>query len=160
MKKLIEFLSEENQDTIVYVGTIRGSGWIVIDTAENLMKKLDDVNIQLIKEAERIVKNSQIKLDSLPISIVDTQKQIAECDDEKELKKLNKKLANLEKNYATAYNSRMLYKQTLNKWIPLKDRGIYKQHEHETDIIGTCVLVSGFEKGKYWLYEEQFKTKK
>lgn len=157
--KLNEFLSKVDKNEMVYIGTVRGSGWIIIDTAENLLVKLEEVDEQLKKEAKRIVKDSQKKLDSLPTSIVELQKEIAELKDAKEVKKAKSKLARAETAYATAYNQRALYQKSLDKWMPMGNRLVHDTYEHETDEIGTCVRVSGHEKGKYWSYDEQFKTK-
>ena len=160
MNKLNEFLSKMESNEMVYLGTIKGSGWLIIDTAENLLGKLDELNTQLIKAAECTVQRSQKVLNELPSFIVATQNEIAECSDEKEVKKLKKKLANYETKYATAYNNRLMYGKALNKWTPVKNRLVHKTEVHESEIVGTCVLISGFENGKYWFYEEQFKTKK
>lgn len=65
MKKLmkeIDKLVEVNPQTMVYLGTMEGSGWLIIDTAENFSKRIDEWSLLNYTQLEkrRNVKSEEI----------------------------------------------------------------------------------------------------
>ena len=150
MKTLKTVLKEIEAYEVVYIGTIRGSGWLVIDTAQNVLNQLEEINEDMKREARRMIDQSQDRLNDLPTSIVAVQNEIKNCNDEDELKKLKSRLLGFERTYASSYNSRMLYEKSLRSWKPIAKRGVHDMYEHKSEP-GTCIILTGFESGKYWL---------
>lgn len=156
-KNLNEFLERQNPEDLLYIGTEEGGGWLIIDTVKNVLGLLDKVDLKLRKYCEDVIANYQRDLDRLPEDIVDTQKELAWAEEKGDIELLalnRRKLAKKEANYVSAYAGRKKYQSSLNTWKSFGERKLLDIYPNTSDKPGTCVLISGFEKGDYWFKEE------
>ena len=158
MKKLkfIEFLKEQDSNEVIYLGTKDGSGWIVIDTAETIINNMK--KIEKIVRSRIVTKNKKAQniLDTFPSLIVKVQDELKESiTDKEEIKKLENKLWRLESKYNSAFGTRKKLSKTLKSWKTIGNRIVEESYDHETDVIGKCVLLEGFDDGTLWFKGEK-----
>lgn len=158
MKKLkfIEFLKEQDSNEVIYLGTKDGSGWIVIDTAETIINNMK--KIEKIVRSRIVTKNKKAQdiLDTFPSLIVKVQDELKESImDKEEIKKLENKLWGLESRYNSAFCTREKLSKTLKSWKTIGNRIVEESYDHETDVIGKCVLLEGFDNGTLWFKGEK-----
>ena len=161
-KTFLEFLNEQKPEEMVYVGTFKGSGWLYIDTAQNLIEKIDDIEKKIRKDAERTLKTAQTRLGNIPGEIVAVQeevKKLTERGNKEALNKAKNSLLLLEHKFVSAFNTRELYSKALLTWTIFGKRIVKDTYKHETDVEGICILVDGFENGKLWFKDEEEKLK-
>ena len=101
MKTFEEFLNKQNEDDIIYVGTKNGSGWIVIETAKDLINNMQKVEKLVHRRVKETNKRSKEKLIKIPGLIVDSYKRIEELDPKsddynKTVKQINSSIRRLE----------------------------------------------------------------
>lgn len=162
MKTFEEFLNKQNEDDIIYVGTKNDSGWIVIETAKDLINNMNKVEKLVHRRVKETNKRSKEKLIKIPGLIVDSYKRIEELDPKsddynKTVKQINNSIRRLESEFASAYTIRNKTNKTLEHWIHMKDRPVIETYEHETDIKGICCLLKGDENGTLW-FKGEYKT--
>lgn len=157
MKKLINVLKELPGSELVYVGTKHGSNWILIEPAEKVIANLDKIDEILHKRCLEGFNRSVLLTETMPYRIVELLDQIKDTKNktEKEEEELRKKLLNAESMYTNNINTRGKYKKHLDTWIKVKDRMVIKMYPKETDDVGTCILMSGFENGNLWYKGEK-----
>lgn len=150
----INFLKKQEENEIIYLGTKLGSNWIVIDTAKNIIDKIDKLETYLHKQAVKNLNTSKIRMKELPYNITETLDRLKEKSDVDEVKKLKHRLDSYEKRYVSAYNTKVKYERALSSWKAVGNRLVVEHCKHETDIVGTCVLIEGFEDGSLWFKGE------
>lgn len=151
----INFLKKQEENEIIYLGTKHGSNWIVIDTAKNIIDKIDKLENYLHKQAVKNLSTSKNRMKELPYNITETLDRLKEetekeKSDVDEVKKLKRRLDSYEKRYVSAYNTKVKYERALSSWKTVGNRLVVESYKHETDIVGTCVLIKGFEDGSLW----------
>lgn len=159
-KTFMDFLKEQENDEMIYVGTKDGAGWIVIERAETLIQKMEKLESYLHGKASDTYKNAVDNLRKLPSFIVEDQKKIdileADAEDKKEeLRKAKGLLSDHERKYVSSYMTRKKYSNVLKSWKRVDERKVIETYEHNTDKIGTCVLLEGFENGELWYFGEK-----
>lgn len=155
-KTLIDFLKELEPNEMVYLGTTKGSGWIVIETASKIIENLDKLETMLHEDAKDTLERAIYIMNNYPLSITKTQEKIINYTgtDHREMEKLERTMDRLESAYVNAYRTRNEYRKHLANWIRLHDRKVEDIYEHQTEAVGTCIRVRGIEKGRLWFYGE------
>lgn len=157
MVNFINFLQEQDQNEIIYLGTKNGSGWIAIETAEQIIENIDNIEKCLRDDAERILRKAKNILKNKPFDIVENLNKLKEEEsyDKKELKKIKLKLANDERKYVNAFSTRKKYSKLIEGWTTIDKRKVVEVYNHETDVKGICVLVNGIDNGTLWFKDER-----
>lgn len=154
MTNFINFLKEQDQSEIIYLGTNNGSGWIVIDTVEKIIANIDKIEKHLRNNAERVLENAKMILKTKPFDIVDGLNKLSGDYDSEELKKIKIKLEHDERKYANAFVTKEKYSKIISKWKTIDKRRVVNTYDHETDEKGICILVDGIDNGTIWFKGE------
>lgn len=149
-KTLLETLSELKADETVYLATKKGTNWIAIDDASTIIENLDKIDKVLYKNIETSIEKAQESIDSLPGLMIKTREKISECNNEFELKELKGKLDRIESGFVAAFNARQSNMKYLSNWVEIKDRNVVEVYQHNTDIVGPCIIVEGIDDGHLW----------
>ena len=64
-------------------------------------------------------------------------------------------LSDKERKFVSAYTSRKKYDKALKQWTRLEFREVVESYNHTSDRVGVCVLLTGFENGDLWFYDEK-----
>lgn len=165
LKTFMELLKEQDSDQLIYVGTQSGRNWIVIDTAENIIKNIHKLEKYLRSYVERVDRKAQSRLDTLPFEIVDIHKQMDELLESKhgnaKYHGLRCTLDSLEKQFVKAYSEREKCNRVLKEWKEVGDRIVVETRMHESDYEGLAFVLEGFEPGQIFYKGEKksiFKT--
>lgn len=154
-KNFIELLEEMDKDELVYVGTKDGSNWIVIETVQTVLEKMDKVEKMTHDQVLRTLKRSKTNIHDYPYKIVELHEKIDKCKDDKERGKLEYKLHDLESRFAATYHTYRKTKQLLSKWIKLPDRKIVETYPIDVENPGTAILLEGSITGSLWFKGEK-----
>lgn len=157
---LIDILNEQDPNEIIYLGANKGTNWLVIDKASNIIKNMEELNKTHFDKILYSISTSQNVIDDLPSKIIGWKKdrcKIKNMKNEENVKKaekLDEMIYNAEKRYACAVLLRNKQLKVRDSWVHLNERLVVDIYEHETDVIGTCVLIKGTEAGNTWFYNE------
>lgn len=151
---LVAFLERLSPEELVYLGTNKGSNFIVVDTAENIIKDIDIINDVMLEELNRHYNRNIHELSKLPRATVEIQEKLEASTHSDDIDKWTKKFDLYIDKIVTAYNGRNNYAVTLRTWIPYKEREVVESYPHTAYEHGTVVLVKGKENGKYWSKQE------
>lgn len=152
MKKvtLNEFLEKlENKEELIYLCTEKGSNFIVIETAQTLIERMDDVEKLIRNKVDRIYKENYERALAFPHEISTTIKELSSSDSTNE-RKVKNKLRSLESRYVSAIKVRDQYGAALDAWKYVGDRVIKGIDERTVYDPGTIVRIEGFESGSLW----------
>lgn len=157
-KTFIEYLKEQNQNEILYVGTNEGSSWIIIESVETILENLERLEEIVHEGVEKQYSTSQDTLEKIPCQIVQTQIMLLrnKFENTKDKRKLEGKLCELEKKFANAYFMRKRSRNQLDNWVEIHNRKIMDIYEYDgTDEPGTCIILEGSENGTIWYKNEK-----
>lgn len=151
---LNEFLNTLDPNELVYLGTSEGHSWIMIDTVENVINSMDNLEKMAHDAAERELQSAIAKCYSIPHKILYLQEQteLEEDADEKEV--LKDKLLTAERDFVYAFNTRKKCADLLKHWIVFGDRAVLDTYMKEIDDPGTCIVVEGRLNGTLWWKDE------
>ena len=159
-KTFKDFLMEVDKDEILYVGTEKGSGWIDIAKASEIIESLDKLEKKLHSKMENFYRTAARRVRDLPRSMIDYQDKLLNPEiDDITRKKLEGRLAEFERSFCASYKSRNDSQKLLRNWKEIDERFVKDTYQHETDVIGTCVILEGIDNGTLWSIDEK-KTKK
>ena len=152
---IIDILKEQKPETMIYIGTIDGSGWIFIEQAGVMLEHMSDMDESLKQDAVTKYDRAETCLALYPRFIVNLQEETHDKSlTSEDLNSKKQKLAKAEKRYVSAYHSRKRYGKLLKHWIPLSQREVIGVREHKTDYVGVSIIIKGFENGTLWTKDE------
>lgn len=154
-KNFKNYLETLNENTLVYVGTDKGSSWIVIETVRTIMDNLERLE-NIVRE--RVVKQYQTASDhivKIPYQIVDLRKKIEEEDNDRNKRKMKSRLLELETKFNNAFIMRKNSSEQLDKWIQIDKRTVVEHYEQEGEESGICVILEGSDNGTIWYRGEK-----
>ena len=160
-KTFIEFLNELNKDEMVYVGTEKGTNWIIIDRPDKIIEILDTIEKELHAQMQRIYDAANERVTGIPSLLVKERKQLAKLikiknrDVRDLINESRGRIYKLESTFVSAFDTRKKYGKILNKWVDIRDRKVVDIYEHETDIPGVSVILEGYGDGTLWWYGEK-----
>lgn len=154
-KTFIEFLKEQDNDEMLYIGMKNGNSFVYIETAEKVLENLDKLEKYLKDKSEAALKLAEYKIEVLPSEIIATRKKIGKAKSKDELNSLKSKLSDKEDAFASAIGSRRKYSRILFEWVKLPDREVVDVYKHESDIPGTTIILKGYDIGELWFKDEK-----
>ena len=160
-KTFIEFLNELNKDEMVYVGTEKGTNWIVIDKPVKIIEILDVIEKELHAQMQRIYDAANERVIGIPSLLIKERKQLTKLtkikgrDVTNLINESRGRIYKLESTFVSAFNTRKKYGKILDKWVDIRDRKVVDIYEHETDIPGVSVILEGYGDGTIWFYGEK-----
>lgn len=156
-KTFKETLNEINDNEILYVGTKNGSGWIVIETAGVIIENVEKLEKLLRNKVERINRDSNTRVKNLPYRIVSLRDELENIDPKnvKGKGKIETQLFDLESKFVNAFLRRKETSKRLATWKHLNDRAVVETYPHETDVLGTCIVLEGSDDGDLWYQGEK-----
>lgn len=154
----MEFLKEQEPETLIYLGTEKGSSWIVIEPAAVLIEKMNKLEKFVMDKITKIVSDAQKNIDNGPRLMVELRGKIENPETEpKEVTALTKRLYEWEKTFAASVNTRANMNKYLNSYIDVKDRAVLETYPiNKIDGIdsGIAVKITGIELGTLWWRNE------
>lgn len=156
-KTFLEFLETQNPTQLIYVATEKGTNWMFIDTAGNLILNMKS-NDKLVKDrANKHLDMAKRRFDSISLLYEEVNDKLIFSEDENEKKELEKAITkiHLRLKQAIKFKKRQELVIKMGK-KDLKDRKIISIYEHKTDPIGPCVILEGYDNGSYWFIEETY----
>lgn len=160
MATLLEKLYKLDPNEIVYLGTREGTNWIRIDTAEFLIEHIEELNYTMKNDIYNTFNNALRYVEETPYRIVETMDKLKAEDDESKIRELKKTLDGYCSRFSTSYPRSKKLRNQLDNWVHVADRKVLEVYTHETDVIGTCIIIKGIESGKVWSVEEAIKLGK
>ena len=160
-KTFIEFLNELNKDEMVYVGTEKGTNWVIIDKPDKIIEILDTIEKELRAQVQRTYDAANEKVVGIPSLLVKERKQLAKLINIKNrdvrdlINETRGRICKLESAFVSAFDTRKKYRKILDKWVDIRDRKVVDIYEHETDIPGVSVILEGYGDGTLWFYGEK-----
>lgn len=155
--KELNKISKEDPKRLVYIGTNKGSGFVLIDEVEKVIKKLDDVNKEMYDKHQKSLARAESSVYSLPRRIVDIQDQLENCIDSltyEQVKELRIELKNLEQAFANAVALRKKLSDYLKNYVKIKDRKIRDIYDRTVYDQGLAIIVNGIETNNIWFKDE------
>ena len=158
---LLAFLEKQNPEELIYFGTENGSNWIMVDTAENIIRDIDMADKKLRLDLSEIIAKNERELTWIPQKLVEAQEEIdkAESDDSINLTKSIDRLNNYQTRFVSSYNIIQSYTKKLKKWKPLKERDVVDFYPHTEGDKGINVHITGDDNGKFWTKNEYERAK-
>ena len=160
-KTFIEFLNELNKDEMVYVGTEKGTNWVIIDKPDKIIEILDTIEKELRAQVQRTYDAANEKVVGIPSLLVKERKQLAKLTNIKNrdvrdlINETRGRIYKLESTFVSAFDTRKKYRKILDKWVDIRNRKVVDIYEHETDIPGVSVILEGYGDGTLWFYGEK-----
>ena len=160
-KTFIEFLNELNKDEMVYVGTEKGTNWVIIDKPDKIIEILDTIEKELHAQIQRTYDAANEKVVGIPSLLVKERKQLTKLMNIKNrdvrdlINESRGRIYKLESTFVSAFGTRKKYRKILDKWVDIRDRKVVDIYEHETDITGVSVILEGYGDGTLWFYGEK-----
>lgn len=158
-KNFINYLKETDENTVLYIGTEQGSGWIVIETVRTILDNLEKLE-QIIHD--RVVEqNSNAKelLEDIPFEIVGIRQKLYKGKFEKSRheRALKNKLAVLENSFYNAFIQRKMTEKRLHNWIVVGERKVINTYMQDPglEVPGICVILEGCDNGTIWFKGEK-----
>ncbi len=144
MKKLMKEIDKVmamHPQALIYLGTIEGSGWLIIDTAENFSKKIDEWNLKNYTQLEKMRNTKSEEVNDYWNRLVNKGGHVIAHFDI------------LDKMYraARAYN-RIDFQ--LRNYIPFRDRKVCEQVYIDQDEPGFGIRIEGNETSGLWWRNE------
>lgn len=168
MAKLLETLKDIEEkmgsDYIVYLGSQKGSGWVIIDKVSTIISNIDDLEARIKNKSIEAVKKSEKEMIELPSIIDARRKAVDEFPDSEKMnkdgetdawKKVQAMLIASRQKFVTAFNRNIKHTKILSQWVPFNKRTVTDVYFHDYDVQGTAVIVKGEFIGDYWTKEEQ-----
>lgn len=165
-KTLLNVLKQLNPKEMIYLGCNRGSNWIIIDRAENLIKNIDNLNDNLYNDAVRKRNNYNAIIYRSPFTILDLRKELEEHKliiskmvnkdvDDKDVNAIENKILSTERSFASAVKCRDNLNTIIEKWKPIKNREVFDIYDVDSDIKGKAIKFDGRIDGAFWFDSEQ-----
>ena len=160
-KTFIEFLNELDKNEMVYVGTEKGTNWIIIDKPDKIIEILDTIEKELRAQVQRTYDAANKKVVGIPSLLVKERKQLTKLMNIKNrdvrdlINESRGRIYKLESTFVSAFDTRKKYKKILDKWVDIRDRKVVDIYEHETDIPGISAILEGYGDGTLWFYGEK-----
>ena len=151
---VMAFLERVSPEELIYFGTSKGSNFIAVDTAANVIKNIDIYDQLIRNDLTRIHDKCANDLSNLPRKIVEIQDNLEKAETPDEIDKWSKKYEAFVERMMNAYSARNNNATALRTWVPLKEREVEDTYPHTAYDKGTVILVKGKENGKYWSKEE------
>lgn len=154
----LERISKEDPKRLVYIGTNKGSGFVLIEEAKKAIKKLDDVNKELYDKHQKSLSRAKSFIHDSPRRIVDIQDQLENCINsltDEQVEKLREELRKLEQDFANAVRLRKELSGYLKNYVALKDRKILDTYDRQGYDPGICIIVNGIETNNIWFRNEK-----
>ena len=184
METFKEQLERLDGNTLVYVGTDIGSAWLVIETAETLLEKMDLLNDKVreitIDRMEFLIENlrwipERIQRIKDEITVVEQKhpdefvRKAIQRDrirgnvvqrngkemKAKRLELLKRRIPQLEREQDSKIDALEKVETYLAKYIPVPERKVVERYLHQTPVKGLCMVIEGNECGKLWCYGEK-----
>lgn len=146
-------------DTYVYLGGQIGSGFICIDTAQNVIDEVEQLSNHDKKLIRRSISNrkSLLKIDNENLEhLYDCRSKTDRTDDiDKMIKAAHEKLERDKIALAK-------FDEYLNTFVPFAEREVVEIYDRKyVSPYGKCILLEGFVSGiGYWFLSEYEQTKK
>lgn len=160
--KFLNFLKEQDPNSIIYFGTENGSSWLAIETAQTLIDKMDIMEKKLHRRSENILENAKDRILVIPSQLIEERNKLNELErtgaTREDINKAKTKVYDLEKGFVSAFSTRKKYQKYLDCWVKLSNRKVVESYPHTVDVPGISVLVEGIEDGALWMKREKGKT--
>ena len=161
--KFLDFLKQQDPDTMIYFGTKNGSSWLAIETAQTLIDNIDDMEKKLHRRSVDILRNAKEKLAVIPGKLVEAHEKLNELEasgdaSKSDIAKAKTKVSELEKKFVAAFSTRKNYQNYIEFWIKLPERKVVESYSHTFDIPGVSVVIEGIENGGLWTKYEKGAT--
>lgn len=157
-QNFLEFLKEQNEknpETLIYFGMKDGSSWLAIETPQTLIDKMKHMDDKLKKRAVDTLNKAKRRLIDIPAELIKAREDLLKLEsdpksDREDIAKAKSKIADLEKGFVSAFQTRNKYIPYVTYWTELDKRIVINSYPHTVDDPGLSVLVEGFETGDLW----------
>ena len=151
--RLEEMLKQIPPTAIVHIGTENGSGWIAVDTVENVAKHMQEINYHLYLIAKTRQRVHEERFET-------AHAEMSKLAEEIRTGNLSMKI---EVANAGIRKRREIIEKTLDamreldfkNWKPVQKREVVDWYRKKADYDGICILVTGTDKGNIWWYKEK-----